>query len=567
MAQRFWEKFNQGLETGTKIWNADAERRLKADLAAANKMTPEQQTLGLNAPQAGAVPTGYEDHLMVDTQTGKYVPTASPDVNPELHAQQGIMAERFNAPGAFVGEKTSYSLGGVSQEKPFSPEEVTAARRQAMADVYTAHGLVDKADELRVRGQQAELAGLQLKKAKSDLASDEEFKSDQKKLFDMQSSALSVATKAKGLLESGDREGAARVIAEWRSLNVPGPEQIRINENGVLEGSRDGGKTWEQASGTKGNVYNPGVVEKMLSDISTSADEHAGLLMRKHAKSVGELSQIINASKDEAFRNHQLNLTVEHWNKELAQKQDQFDRGLISAKELNQAKIDADKDIAAAHDRTTTTNARIAASRSAYPSMILQGRLKDGTIVYEDQHGGGMFTVGGRKVSDEESKGVVFTNKAAGDITKPITSTALKDIEEVAQARYPDWNKMKPAVQAELRSGIKAELGYGSAPVQTDYVGSASKDKGGGAPVQRNGSLQTRQVEAPRIDTSNWSLGMGQLARNPAAVRSAIITARNTGQQLDPQFLEVAKYLDVKQPGIFDAGVTGNANTVWLHNQ
>lgn len=569
MANRFAEKFQQGLTMGQGLMDTYEKAKMRKELREANALQQEQQQLGLNPPTEGAVPTGYEDYIARDTQTGAFRPVANIETNPEEYARQGVMAERFNAPNAFAGQKTSYSLGGVTRDTAFSPEEVATARMERKADIYSNYGREDLAEQMRSNALARQSAALQIKKLQSEVDDTAAFKKDLASATSMANSAATVAREAQNLLKSGDREGAARLITDWRSKNVPDDRMMRVNENGLLEGSQDGGKTWVQAAAVKGNVYNPDVVENMISDIRNSTEEHLNRIMFKHAKTPEALSQMINATKELALRGETLAENRRQFGETMGYKHEE----LAFTKENAAAKIDlAERElkqkgllIPSEIQRNLGVGAhyRTANALQDYQLRNLQAFDAEKNTIIAD--------LDANKITKEQAQeklnmaGMKFGGKLTEQ--KPITSTALKDIEEVAQSRYPDWNKMKPAVQAELRSGIKAELGYGSTPAQTDYLASATKDKGGAAPVQRNGSLQTRQVEAPRIDTSNWSLGMGQLARNPAAVRSAIITARNTGQQLDPQLLEVAKYLDVQQPGIFDAGITGSANTSWLRNQ
>lgn len=565
MAQRFWEKFNQGLETGTKIWNADSERRMRAELAAANKMAPEQQTLGLNAPQAGAVPTGYEQYIQAG-EGGGFVPRVEEGLTPDQVSQRQVMAERFSAPTAFAGEQTSYSLGGVSQAKPFTAADVANARMERKADIYSEYGKEDVAEQLRANALARKAAALNIEKLQEEVDDKKAFRADLTKATDMLGSAASVATQAKQLMESGDREGAARLIADWRSKNVPDDRMIRVNENGLLEGSKDGGKTWVQASADKGNVYNPGVVENMITGVRDTSKEHLNRLMFKHASSPESLNAMSNAAE---------NLALER--EKFAEGKSQFEKTYgLSERKVGIEERQGDAKIKLMGDELKQKGLLIPSEIQKNLGIGAHYRTANALQDYQLQNLRGFDTeknaiikdLDDKKITQEEAQrrlniaGMKFGGKLTE--TKPITSTALKDIEEIAASRYTDWAKMPEAKKAEVRTSLKAELGFGSAAAPVDYMGVATADKGS-APA---GGLQNKTVvTAPQVDTSNWSIGQGQLARNPAAVRDAIISARNSRQPLDPQLLEVARYLDTQQPGIFDAGVTGNANTVWLHNQ
>jgi hypothetical protein len=305
MAYRGLEKFEQAYNMGSKIWNADAERRMRKDLADAGRLTPEQQTLGVNAPAQGQVPVGYENYIQAG-EGGSFVPREEAGLDQAGLEQRRSIASSFNQPGAFTGERTTYNVGGLTQDKAFSPAELMSARRQAMGDVYTKYGMPEKADEMTLRGMQAEAAGLQIRKSKGELERDEKWRARQSDIGKVYREAASTASMMKELIDQGDYEAAARVGVKFRSKDVGDSKQIRINESGILEGSMDGGKTWSQAAGTKGNVYNPEVVKNMLGQIKNSADEYVSSSLQEFATDPGQLASIMNAAKDQAFRQTQL---------------------------------------------------------------------------------------------------------------------------------------------------------------------------------------------------------------------------------------------------------------------
>lgn len=503
MANRFAEKFQAGFGIGQGLADAYERARLREELKAANALAPEQQTLGLNAPNAGAVPTGYEDYITVDTQTGKYVPIADANVNPELRAQQGIMAERFNAPTAFAGERTTYSLGGLSQEKPFTSDQIAQARMERKADIYSNYGKEDVAEQLRTNALARKASSLQIKKLQNEVDDADAFRSDLKSATTMLSSAASVATQAKQLLQSGDREGAARLMAEWRTKNVPDDKQIRVNENGLLEGSRDGGKTWVQASADKGNVYNPNVVETMLGDISASADEHLNRIMFKHAKSPEALSAMIESTKKLAMQSETIAESKRQFGLTYAQKGDE----LSVTREYYKSKIANDKEelrlkgllIPSEIEKNLGVGAhyRTANALQDYQLTNLKNFDTEKNAIIKDLDAG--------KISQDEAQrrlnisGMKFGGKLTE--TKPLTSTALKDIEEIAANRYTDWAKMPEAKKEEVRSGLKAELGFGSTAAPVDYLSTATKDKG--ATVTNTG-IQNKP--APMVKYSDYDI-------------------------------------------------------------
>ena len=559
MANQFANKFQQGLTMGQGLMDMYEKAQMRKELKEANAMAPEQQTLGLNAPAEGAVPTGYEDYLTRDTQTGAFRPTANAETNPEAYAQQGIMAERFNAPGAFAGQRTSYSLGGVNRETPFSPEDVARARMERKAEIYSNYGREDLAEQMRTNALTREATGLQIKKAKSDLAKEEAFEKDKSILVNESKAALGALDRAKALLARGDRAGAARELIGFRSGAVGDTRLMRLNENGLMEGSEDGGATWVQSKGDN-NVYNPGVVEKMMGEIDNTINDRFDTLLKNHADKK-DLMTMRAQIKDEAYKERALDISKA----ELAQKERQFKEGLISAKELQEAKIKADKDIANAEGGFKITAAKITASRSAYPSMALQGSMPDGTPVYFDQHGGGMFTAGGKKLTDAEAKTVNLTNKATGDRAQVVPpaeawKSAVDDVDS-----DPATKGISAQKRAEL---IRNRFSYyiGETSAGGNSTAAAADTLYGGKKSQTDTGLKGSN-EPAKVNTSNWSMAQGALVRNPQAVVSAINSARESGEPVSPDLLSVAAYLHQQNPGILDKGVTGNRNTTWLFSQ
>ena len=515
MANRFAEKFQAGLTMGQGLMDTIEKAQMRKELREANALQQEQQQLGLNAPAEGAVPTGYEDYLTRDTQTGAFRPIANQEANPEAYAQQGVMAERFNAPNAFAGQKTSYSLGGVTRDTAFSPEEIANARMERKADIYSNYGREDLAEQMRSNALARQSATLQIKKLQGEVDDAAEFKKDLKLATDMTNSAAGVAGQAKKLLDAGDREGAARIIADWRTKNVPDDRMIRLNENGLLEGSQDGGKTWVQASADKGNVYNPGVVENMLGEVKSSADEHLNRIMFKHAKTPEALSQMINATKELALRGEtlaenkrQFGETMGFKEKELKLTEEQG-RAKIDAinRELDQKGLVIPSEIQknlgiGAHYRTAN-------ALQDYQLTNIKGFDAEKTAIIKDLDAGKIT-----KDVAQEKLNMAAMKFGGGKLSesKPITSTALKDIEEIAAGRYADWAKMPEAKKAEVRAGLKAELGFGAGVAPVDYMTTATQDKGGNlSQPQQSGGLQP--VKGGTLDRRQQAQSLLNLAK------------------------------------------------------
>lgn len=546
MANRFAEKFQAGLQMGQGMMDTFEKAQMRKELKEANALNQEQQQLGLNAPVEGAVPTGYENYLARDTQTGGFRPIADQETNPEAYAQQGIMAERFNAPNAFAGQKTSYSLGGVTRDTAFSPEEVANARMERKADIYSNYGREDLAEQMRTNALARQSAALQIKKLQGEVDDAAEFKKDLKSATEMTNSAAGVAGQAKKLLDAGDREGAARILADWRTNNVPDDKMIRINENGLLEGSKDGGKTWVQASADRGNVYNPGVVENMLGEVKSSADEHLTRIMFKHAKNPEALSQMITATKELALRGEtlaenkrQFGETMGFKEKELEVHKDYFQgklavdreearlRGLLVPAQIAQ--------LYASADRYKTENAK-----DNFALKQLQGYETEKQAIFKDLDAGRIT-----KDVAQERLNMASSKYGGAKLTeaKPLTAAALKDIEEVVVARNPNFAKEKPEVQAELRNRVKAELGYGSGAAPTDYMATATGDKGGnlsqpqqsgGLQPVKGGTLDRRQQAQSLLNLAKAESDFTGMVRTDKGVQA--IREANALMQDDPYF-------------------------------
>lgn len=528
MANRFAEKFQAGLQMGQGIMDTYERAQMRRDLAEANKMAPEQQTLGLNAPAQGAVPQGYEEYIQANEGGQGFVPRQAEGLTPEQMSQRQVIAERFNAPTAFAGERTTYNLGGLTQEKAFTPEQIAQARMERKADIYSNYGKEDVAEGLRTNALARRSADLQIKKLQTEVDDAAEFRKDLNSATSMANTAAGVASEAGQLLKAGDREGAARLISDWRSKNVPDNKMIRINENGLLEGSQDGGKTWVQASADKGNVYNPGVVENMLGDVRNSADEHLNRIMFKHAKTPEALSQMITATKELALRGETLaenkrqfgeTMGIKGRELDISEKQGEAKIKLMGD-ELKQKGLLIPSEIQknlgiGAHYRTAN-------ALQDYQLKNLQGFDAEKTAIIKDLDAG--------KITKDQAQeklniaGMKFGGKLTE--TKPITSAALKDIEEVAANRFPDWSKMPAAKQDEVRATIKAELGFGSGVAPLDYMGLVTKDKGtaqvGAAPVVKSGTLSRNMF------TSDAAY---QRALAEQAKRDTAANARRTGLQ------------------------------------
>lgn len=482
MANRFWEKFNQGLETGTRIWDADSKRRMQQELIAANKMAPEQSTVGVAAPQAGQVPTGYEDYIQARPEGG-FMARSAEGLTPEQVQQRSVIAERFSAPTAFTTPQTSYSLGGVTRDTAFAPEDIAQARMQKKAEIYSNYGREDLAEQMQTNALARQAAALNIKKLQTEVDDQAAFRKDIQSATDMMRSAADVAAESKRLLDSGDREGAARLVVDWRSKNVPDSKLMRVNDNGILEGSRDGGKTWVQAASDVGNVYNPQVVENLLSGVASSADEHLNRIMFKHARTPEALASMINATKDLAMKEKQFGEGVRQFDKTFGLKQDELKtttdyynaRIGLMRDELKQKGLLIPSEIAKNFSAASSNNT--ANEINSFNLQQLKGFANEKNKIIDDLDSGKID----KNTAQQRLNMAAF--KFGGKLTesKEMTTTQYKDLMEVVANKTAGFEKLAPEVQNELvqrewntMQGIQG----GSSAGGLDYNSVVMNDKG-----------------------------------------------------------------------------------------
>jgi hypothetical protein len=483
-------------------------------------MAPAQQTLGVNAPAAGAVPTGYENYIQAG-DNGQFIPKQDANLDQAGLEQRQVIASRFNQPTAFAGEKTMYSMGGLTQEKPFSADDIAQARIDSKADIYSNYGREELAEQMKSNSLARKASSLQIKKLQADVDDQAAFRTDLKAATGMLGSASTVASQAQELLKAGDREGAAKLVTDWRTKNVPDAKQIRVNENGLLEGSQDGGKTWVQASADKGNVYNPNVVENMINDISSSADEHLNRLMFRHAKSPEALSAMIASTKEltlknKAFEegNKQFEKTYGLKNRELDVSEKQgAEKIKLMGDELKQKGLlipsEIQKNLGIASHYRTANNLQ------DYQLNSIKSFDAEKTTIIKD--------LDAKKIDLPEAQrrlnlaGMKYGGKVPE--TKTMTSTDLKNITEMAM-NTPGYDKMPPAKQEEVKQGLAAQLGFASAPVVPNYLDVVGADKGAPAAIPTPaapGGVQPRggpTVRYSDYDIKNMGLRQAQSLYN-----------------------------------------------------
>lgn len=482
MANRFFEKFNQGLETGTKIWEADAKRRMQQELMEANKMAPEERTLGLTAPQPGQVPVGYENFIQARPEGG-FMPTAGEGLTPEQMQQRQVIAERFSAPTAFEGARTSYSLGGVTRDTAFTPEEVAQAKVQRKADIYSSAGREDLADQLQTNALARQASSLNIKDLQRKNKREDEFEVGRQEFSKVAESAIGTMEAIRNAQANGDVDAAAQAAVNWRN-SLAGPEMLRYDpRTKTFEASKDAGKTWKTSSSGVADVTNPKFFENLYNGINQSVDERGAKLLKTGANRE-EFAKVIGMEKDEAFRKWQMGTKEREFNnvdRAYNEGVRQFNQGLISAKELENLKTARAFKLQELDNQGKLAAARETANSKVYPNTFVpQGLTKSGVPVLLDTRTGQYKTGGGQLLSDTELQGLQVNAKVSGE--KALTPKDAETIQGIIMDRDPTFMKQPKAVQDELISREWKRIqnlnaGGGEGSWTPDYTGLASKDR------------------------------------------------------------------------------------------
>lgn len=471
MANRFWEQFNQGLSTGQKIWEADADRRLRKELADAARVAPSQQTLGVNAPAAGAVPVGYEDYIQAQ-QGGGFAPREATGLTPADMEQRRVIAERFNQPTAFQGEQTSYSLGGLTQDRPFTRDEVVGTRRRNMADIYARAGDVEKSEAMMERADQAELRGIQLNEAKR-LAGIEAKKQD---LLEEQANVrrnLKVGTDSifeqMRLGNLSEMEGA-KLVQDFYNNNIPNGFNLEIADNKMWHQDPKDPNKKVGVDITRKNVME--AFKDLPSILDKAYDDRMNAL-------TGNLKGIRDAARaDEALGIQQRGLGLQERGVE------QKDVEIKNAMELGQERLGLLKKELKLKELTIPSEIEKNRSQQAYANLsmdqIRQKMQKESKFDSEVSKITQDLEAGKLSPQEAQRKINMASVKLGGQLreTKSLTAADLKNIEETATLRYPNLSTMPIEKQQEIRDDIKSELGFSSGSGALDIVKVAAGDKG-----------------------------------------------------------------------------------------
>lgn len=511
----FWDQFNTGYDTGKKIWQADSDRRRDADLANAAKL---DQTVGrdMSADESAMAVTTAQglqpgQTFSWDEASGSYV---SPDGQ------------------KFATSAPKYTLGGLTQDKSFTPQQISNARRQSMADVYSQYGQVDKADELALRGQQMELGGLQLDKMRGDLEFDDKFQKAQQLAGEMTQAEQAAVSRAQQLLAKGDRVGAFNAIAEYRNKGIPDQRFIGLDENGQIVGWDNGKNAMSEL-----NVHNPGVVEKMIGEVKGSTNDHIlRMIPAKNMQEFVALQNLIdNRDKIAWDRNYTVGRDAvkdQQWGAGHALEQQKLLESIKDAERkyglqaselalkgmLTGAQINA-------YNASANKDNQIGSAYSLSSKNITYGN--DGTAVtFRQSPDGGLVAVPVMMQGGGQFKG---SPKSVGQERTTMYKTP-KEAAETAALVYPDWDTMPGSKRQEILDGMlggqQPQSPMNDAP--PGFVGSSSATS---APVVRpQTGLRTPSVSYSDYQIQNMNPVQAQRLYDSIASKS--VQTREDGDTL-----------------------------------
>lgn len=159
-----------------------------------------------------------------------------------------------------------------------------AEQANARAQVYRKFGRDKEADQVALTATQLQGMQLQNKKIQDDMDAASAFKADQEHLFDVQNKARETDAAARALLAKGDKIGAAKLIADFRTNVIGDARGMSISGDGSVVGFENG-----EPVGVR-SVNDPAVLNSMVNGIRGSVEDYAGSVLQKHFKSPAELA-------------------------------------------------------------------------------------------------------------------------------------------------------------------------------------------------------------------------------------------------------------------------------------
>lgn len=148
MRRGIFNGFAVGTAAGLALGRAYKEAALESDLAAAAEMNPKESTVDLSPEQ----------------QSQREIAREAMKQAPAEDQQAGLEAVNKG----YAGLQKRYTLGDTTQDRPFSKDEVAAARSDAIAQAYRANGKPQEALAFEGKAGQLKLQALQLQNAQME---------------------------------------------------------------------------------------------------------------------------------------------------------------------------------------------------------------------------------------------------------------------------------------------------------------------------------------------------------------------------------------------------------------
>jgi len=428
------------------------------------------------------------------------------DAERQLAKAYGLKPEERYVTGYDVGDdptgvqSTSYRLGGVSQDKPFTQDQIDRARMEEVANTYGRLGRPGEALKMRAAGVQLDAARQGLRKGEFEIAAAEDADRERRAVND----AFSVFQKAR----KGDKDALGQLLQLGASAYNQNPAGTEYDDGSSVHYDADGQQLYHMdGSGAvrtlRLNELDKGKLDSLL--------EHG---FRAHLASVSprtfsEVSKLNAQDRELYFKGltAQAALQNARTNERYRGDQADYQRGHLG---LMRDEFDAKK-----------RGGYFTRDSGYTPSFIPAGRLDDGTQVVFDQRSGrymdGMSgkplsegqvrlfqkVTGDRRIAPEDNKerlkalvelgprpkdskkaadweaardhinevyGVKGTEPSVDDIGKAIAENLGRRERPAPAARQPDYTTptpqqgLRPIEQGPSRAPLGFRSGYGADP-------------------------------------------------------------------------------------------------------
>ena len=398
-------------------------------------------------------------------------------------------------------------LAGVDQG--LSPAEVA----KAQGAIYTKYGNADKANDLQLRAGQLEGLQMQNEKTHSDLDAASAFKADQDHLFEVTQQARAADARARALLESGDKLGAARVIADFRSNVLQDPRTIDVADDGSVVGYENG-----KPVGVR-SINDPAVLNSLISGIKGSVDDYSTSILQKHLRTPAEVAQFNQQLWQRGMEQDRLGLAKR--GVDLQEHTQNWNEG----RDERDFKYRGQRDVVEDGFKTAQLN------ESTRHNKASEGLMARGQNMQQSQFNDKMSFARHQDFFPDVGK----PNPSAAGVTAPqkVGDYVIRSNRGVSEMYNPETNEYTP-------------MGVGRAPPVTDTalaygVRHAYDPKAGWAYVTQDGRAFSSEEEAlaaarPKTGSIDW--------RNPESWGAAAYGLTKSVPVVGPQFGAAGLMLD-----------------------